>query len=75
MQQLKKPNKIFFALALTLVTICSMGQQAIHPKSSTYEWPTEPDVKAKLENGRIKNLGLSCTGAYMLFPVSLNRGT
>ena len=58
MQQPKKATKVFLALAISLVTICSMGQEVIHPQSSTYEWPTEPDVKAKLEKWQDQKFGI-----------------
>jgi alpha-L-fucosidase len=42
-------SRIILALAIILNTFYSSAQQGVHPQSSTYEWPTEADVKAKLE--------------------------
>jgi hypothetical protein len=35
-----------------------MAQQNVHPQSATYEWPTEPDVKAKLEKWQDQKFGI-----------------
>ena len=34
------------------------AQQNVHPQSATYEWPTEPAVKAKLEKWQDQKFGI-----------------
>src|SRR5215203_3275149 len=58
MEKLKLISRIFIANIITLTTFCSFGQQAVHPQSSTYEWPTEPEVKAKLEKWQDLKFGI-----------------
>lgn len=41
-----------------VVTFKSKGQQGIYPHSSTYEWPAEPEVKAKLEKWQDQKFGI-----------------
>jgi alpha-L-fucosidase len=51
--------KPFLQLVLLSVIISgAQAQQQIHPQSATYEWPTEPQVKEKLEHWRDQKFGM-----------------
>ena len=42
-----------------LLTIATQAQdQGVHPQSTTYEWPTDPAVKEKLEHWRDQKFGM-----------------
>ena len=58
MEQLKLLLRIFLTTILAIFTFCTLGQQGVHPQSSTYEWPAEPEVKAKLEKWQDQKFGI-----------------
>ena len=49
---------------IQLICLCLLlqglvrAQQNVHPQSATYEWPAEPDVKAKLEKWQDQKFGI-----------------
>ena len=45
-------------LVLLNVTTVQAQEQQIHPQSTTYEWPTDPAVKEKLEHWRDQKFGM-----------------
>lgn len=45
-------------ILLLLVTVCSSAQQNVHPQSSVYEWPTDPQVKEKLDKWQDQKFGI-----------------
>jgi alpha-L-fucosidase len=51
-------SRIILAFAIIIGTLSSQAQQGVHPQSSTYELPTEPDVKAKLEKWQDQKFGI-----------------
>ncbi|WP_276504316.1 alpha-L-fucosidase [Terrimonas pollutisoli] len=52
---LKKIQLICVSVLLQSLVI---AQQNVHPQSTTYEWPTDPDVKAKLEKWQDQKFGI-----------------
>ena len=52
---IKPVNIITFLL---LISTCVYSQQNIYPSSSFYQWPTEPEVRAKLEHWRDQKFGI-----------------
>jgi alpha-L-fucosidase len=58
MSHLKAIHKIFILVLLAGSNLSTSAQQGIHPQSSTYEWPSEPEVKAKLEKWQDQKFGL-----------------
>ncbi len=53
MGQRKQIIRIFLTSIFAIVTLWTLGQQ-----SSTYEWPTEPAVKARLEKWQDQKFGI-----------------
>lgn len=53
----KSYKNIFTAIALAVVNI-SNAQNAEHPQSETYQWPSDPKVKQKLESWQDKKFGM-----------------
>ena len=51
-------KKIQLICVCLLLQSLVMAQQNVHPQSATYEWPTEPDVKAKLEKWQDLKFGI-----------------
>ncbi len=52
-----------YSCLLLLILSCSLNlnifsQENVHPQSSEYEWPTEPDVKAKLDKWQDQKFGV-----------------
>jgi len=58
MGHLKLMFRIFLTTVFAIFTLCASGQQGVHPQSSTYLWPAEPEVKAKLEKWRDQKFGI-----------------
>jgi alpha-L-fucosidase len=50
--------KIIVSLLLSLSVVAATAQQNIHQQSSTYEWPTDPLVKAKLDQWQDLKFGM-----------------
>ena len=51
-----KPYKAFFFFFL--LRMGALAQENIHQQSSTYKWPTEPEVRAKLEKWQDLKFGM-----------------
>ena len=58
MRQFKSILKSCIACVLTTITLYTSAQQGVHPQSATYEWPEEPEVKAKLEKWQDQKFGI-----------------
>lgn len=58
MKQLKLLSKFFLCAVFAAATVSTFAQQNVHPQSSTYQWPEEPEVKAKLESWRDLKFGI-----------------
>jgi alpha-L-fucosidase len=55
----RKPvYKLFLAFLFTGISLFTWAQPGVHPQSATYEWPTEPEVKAKLEKWQDQKFGI-----------------
>jgi len=55
---LKSLYPAVFLVMLLPVCIYSNAQQGVHPQSTTYEWPTDPQVKAKLDQWQDQKFGI-----------------
>ena len=51
-------RRLFFALLSLLLAVQSFSQTTIHPASEAYEYPTDPQVAAKLEQWRDQKFGM-----------------
>ncbi|UBM59632.1 alpha-L-fucosidase [Marinilongibacter aquaticus] len=50
--------KFFLLLLLLFTSVLGQAQNTIHPVSAEYEYPTEPEVAAKLEHWRDQKFGI-----------------
>ena len=54
--------KVFYSALFTIffkgVTLCTLGQQGVQLRSSVYEWPTEGEVRLKLEKWQDQKFGI-----------------
>src|ERR1044072_2569259 len=58
MEELKLAYRILLVSIITMISLYISAQQNVHPQSSTYQWPTEPEVKAKLEKWQDQKFGI-----------------
>ncbi len=45
-------------LSLLTISLSSIAQQNVHPQSEKYEWPTDPEVLAKLDKWQDQKFGI-----------------
>lgn len=50
--------KFFCLIAVMVCSMSVLGQANVHPQSSTYEWPSDPLVKAKLDKWQDQKFGI-----------------
>lgn len=51
-------KSIFYSLASLLLTVSAVAQNNLHHQSTEYEWPSDPQVKEKLETWRDQKFGM-----------------
>ncbi|MEO6730254.1 MAG: alpha-L-fucosidase [Ferruginibacter sp.] len=51
-------NLLICHTLIFIIAIPSKAQQNVHPQSAKYEWPTDPQVKAKLEKWQDQKFGM-----------------
>ncbi|TDH28613.1 alpha-L-fucosidase [Segetibacter sp. 3557_3] len=49
---------ILFVFLFFVFDVCLVAQESIHPQSTAYEWPTDPQVRNKLEQWRDLKFGM-----------------
>lgn len=55
---LKSLYKFLVFFMLLCIQVGVAAQQNVHPQSGTYEWPTDPQVKEKLDKWQDQKFGL-----------------